>query len=57
MIEKEFQNGLIPVVEYVRVSDIVSNVEADYEKAKSEFISSRMILEDLAGFPFTAISN
>lgn len=56
MIEKEFQNGLIPVVEYVRVSDIVSNVEADYEKAKSEFISSRMILEDLAGFSFTALS-
>jgi outer membrane protein TolC len=57
MIENEFRNGLIPVVEYVRVSDIVSNVEADFEKAKSEFISSRMILEDLAGFPFTAISN
>ncbi len=56
MIENEFRNGLIPVVEYVRVSDIVSNVEADYEKAKSEFISSRMILEDLAGFSFTASS-
>jgi outer membrane protein TolC len=56
MIENEFRNGLIPVVEYVRVSDIVSNVEADYEKAKSEFISSRMILEDIAGFSFTALS-
>jgi outer membrane protein TolC len=56
MIENEFRNGLIPVVEYVRVSDIVSNVEADYEKAKSEFISSRMILEDLAGFSFISLS-
>lgn len=56
MIENEFRNGLIPVVEYVRVSDIVSNVEAEYEKAKSEFTSSRMILEDLTGFSFIARS-
>ena len=52
MIEKEFRNGLIPVSEYVRISDIVSRVESDYEKAKSEFITEKMILEDIVGFSF-----
>lgn len=53
MIEKEFRNGLIQVSEYVRISDIVSRVESDYEKAKTEFITAKMILEDIVGFAFT----
>lgn len=53
MIEKEFRNGLIQVSEYVRISDIVSRVESDYEKAKTEFITAKMILEDMVGFVFT----
>ena len=52
MVEKEFRNGLIQVNEYVRISDIVSRVEADYEKAKTEFISAKMILEDIVSFTF-----
>jgi outer membrane protein TolC len=52
MTEKEFRNGVVPVSEYVKVSEIATRSEADYEKAKSEFITSRMILEQMAGFSF-----
>lgn len=56
MVDKEFRNGLIPVSEYVRISDITTKVEADYEKAKTDFTTARMILEELAGFPFNPVS-
>ncbi|UCE92828.1 MAG: TolC family protein [Flavobacteriaceae bacterium] len=49
MVEKEFRNGLIPIYEYVRVSDITSRVAAQYEKSKSEFLVSKKLLENLAG--------
>lgn len=52
MIETEFRNGIITVTEYVRVSDIVTRVESDYEKAKSEFSSAKLVLEEIAGFSF-----
>ncbi|MBX7182276.1 MAG: TolC family protein [Bacteroidia bacterium] len=52
MIETEFRNGIITVTEYVRVSDIVTRVESDYEKAKSEFSSAKQVLEEIAGFSF-----
>lgn len=56
MVEKEFRSGLIQVSEYARISDIVSRVESDYEKAKTEFITAKMILEDIVGFSFSVIS-
>lgn len=56
MVDKEFRNGVIPVSEYVRISDITTKVEADYEKAKTDFTTARMILEELAGFPFNPVS-
>jgi outer membrane protein TolC len=52
MVEKEFRNGTIPVSEFVRVSDIVSRTEAEYETAKTDFISARKILEEVVGFSF-----
>jgi len=52
MAEKEFRNGVIQVTEYARISGITSNLEADYEFAKSEFIIAKSILEDMAGFNF-----
>lgn len=55
MVETEFRNGLIQVSEYVRILDIVSRVETDYEKAKTEFITAKMILEDMVGFTFKNI--
>lgn len=52
MVEKEFRNGIVPVSEYVRITGITSNLEADYESAKSEFIITKQLLEDMAGFVF-----
>jgi outer membrane protein TolC len=52
MVDKEFRNGTIPVTEYVRISDIVSRTESDYETAKTDFISAKKILEEIVGFTF-----
>lgn len=52
MVEKEFRNGTVPVAEYVRITSIASSVEVDYEFAKSEFITAKKLLEDMAGFTF-----
>jgi len=52
MVEKEFRNGQIPVSEYVRISDIVSRSEGDYEQAKSDFLTAKQLLEEIAGFSF-----
>ncbi|NHM07409.1 TolC family protein [Flavobacterium sp. CYK-4] len=50
MVEKEFRNGLIPISEYVRISDMTSRIAAEFEQAKSEFLVSKRLLENLAGF-------
>lgn len=52
MVEKEFRNGVIPVAEYVRLSDMTARIEADYEMAKSDFLVSKKILEEIVGFSF-----
>ena len=52
MVEKEFRNGIIPVSEYARISDIVYRAETDYELAKTEFITSKLLLEEIVGFKF-----
>ncbi|WP_445748069.1 TolC family protein [Polaribacter sp.] len=52
MVEKEFRNGIVPLSEYVRINGMSANLEADYEKAKSEFITAKQLLEDIAGFVF-----
>lgn len=52
MVDKEFRNGTIPVTEYVRFSDIVARTEAEYETAKTDFISAKKILEEIVGFSF-----
>jgi len=53
MVEKEFRNGLVPIAEYVRISGMSSDMESDYESAKSEYIVAKQILEDMAGFVFS----
>lgn len=53
MVEKEFRNGVIPIVEYVRVSDIVTKAEADYELAKASFTQAKLLLETIVGFSLT----
>jgi hypothetical protein len=52
MVEKEFRNGVVPVAEYVRITSITANLEADYESAKAEFITAKQLLEDMSGLVF-----
>lgn len=52
MVEKEFRNGVVPISEYVRINGMTANLEVDYEKAMSEFITAKQMLEDMAGFVF-----
>ena len=49
MVEKEFRNGLIPISEYVRISDMTVRIASDYEKAKSNFLVSKKLLENITG--------
>lgn len=53
MVEKEFQNGVVPVTEYARIADIVARNEADYETARTDYTTAFMILEETSGFKFT----
>jgi outer membrane protein TolC len=52
MVEKEFRNGITSIAEYVRLSDMTSRIESEYEVAKSDFLLSKKLLEDMAGFTF-----
>lgn len=56
MVEKEFRNGLVPVAEYVRITNITSSLEIEFEKGKSEFLLAKCLLEDLAGFKFERVT-
>jgi outer membrane protein TolC len=49
MVEREFRNGVIPISEYVRISDMTSRITAEFEQAKSEFLASKKQLENLTG--------
>jgi outer membrane protein TolC len=49
MVEKEFRNGLIPFSEYVRISDMTSRIAVEFEQAKSDFLLSKKLLENLTG--------
>jgi len=50
MTEKEFVNGVIPITEYSRISEIATRAEADFETARMNFTNAYMLLEDLVGF-------
>ena len=52
MVEKEFRNGVVSISEYVRISSMTTDMEAAYEVAMSEFITTKQLLEDIAGFVF-----
>jgi len=49
MAEKEFRNGLIPIYEYVRICDITAGIATEYEKAKSNMLMAKKVLENLTG--------
>jgi outer membrane protein TolC len=50
MVEKEFQNGVVSVTEYARISDIVARNESDFETARTDYVTAYMILEEIIGF-------
>ncbi len=52
MVEKEFQNGVVSVGEYSRISEIGTRTESDFETARVDFITAYMILEEIVGFKF-----
>jgi outer membrane protein TolC len=52
MAETEFKNGVIPLAEFARISEIESKAELDFETAKMSFTNAYMILEELAGIKF-----
>jgi outer membrane protein TolC len=52
MVEKEFRNGVVQISEYARISGMTSAIQVDYEKAMSEFIIAKQLIEDMAGFVF-----
>jgi hypothetical protein len=49
MVEKEFKNGLIAISEYVRISDMTSRITAEFAEAKSNFLVSKQLLENITG--------
>jgi len=53
MVEKEFRSGVISIYEYVRLSDLTSRIKSDYENAKSNFLLSKKLMENLVGFSLT----
>ena len=56
MVEKEFLNGVIPIGEYTRISGGVSDMEASYENASTEFLTAYLILEEMVGMKFNLVN-
>ncbi|WP_372744818.1 TolC family protein [Lutibacter sp.] len=52
MVEKEFRNGVIAISEYVRISDMTSKIEEEYEMSKSDFLLAKQLLENTVGITF-----
>ena len=52
MVEKEFANGITPITEYSRISQIFSYAESDYESSQTDFVTAYMILEEIVGMKF-----
>ena len=52
MVEREFRDGVIPIAEYVRLSDMTSRIKSEYEMAKYDFITAKKLLEEVVGFKF-----
>ena len=50
MVEKEFQNGVITLSEYSRISEIVTTGESNFEIVKTDFITAFMLLEESIGY-------
>jgi len=49
MAKKEFTNGQLEIYEYIRISDIMAGVATEFEKAKSNLILAKKLLENYTG--------
>ncbi|WP_198034976.1 TolC family protein [Winogradskyella sp. J14-2] len=49
MAKKEFTNGQIEIYEYIRISDITAGVATEFEKAKSNLLLAKKLLENYTG--------
>ena len=49
MAQKEYTNGQIPLYEYIRISDITSGIETEFEKSKAALMTAKKLLENLTG--------
>ncbi|MBK7030991.1 MAG: TolC family protein [Bacteroidales bacterium] len=52
MAEKEFVNGIIPVSEYARLTEITIGTELNFEIAKMDVLNAKMALEEITGMEF-----
>lgn len=52
LVEKEFQNGVVELSEYTRISGIHESAQTEFEVARIEFITAYMLLEEIVGFKF-----
>lgn len=52
LVEKQFRNRQLDAAEYARVAEIAGRAEAEYEAARTDYITAFMILEEIAGFKF-----
>jgi outer membrane protein TolC len=52
MVETKFRNGIVPVDEYSRISDMTSKAEEEFEASRIEYITAFMLLEEIVGFKF-----
>lgn len=52
MVEKEFQNGVVDVTEFSRISEITARAESDFETTRIDFITAYLVLEEIVGFKF-----
>lgn len=50
MIELEYQNGILELNEYARMKNIITTIKIEYEKGKSRFFTSKLVLENIIGF-------
>ena len=49
MAKKEFTNGQMEMYEYIRISDITAGVATEFEKAKSNLLLAKKLLENYTG--------
>ncbi|MBN2636621.1 MAG: TolC family protein [Prolixibacteraceae bacterium] len=52
MAETQFRNGVIPISEYSRLSEMAARSQSDYETVRVEFITAYLILEEIVGYKF-----